>query len=864
MSSDPAVIRIKPYYYIHVLDNNSNVTRIEAGPKTFTRQEHEKVIQAVKEMTLIPPRNYVVVGNPVLLDEEGRPVLDKKTGQVQLKQGDEEIRFNDYPLNPFPLYPGETLLCRVQPLTVVPTNTALKLKVIRDFTDEKSGKAYSAGDDLLFEGPGTYIPRVEVKVDGTIQAKIIGPNEALRIQAKKKFFDERFNVERNAGDEWLVKEVGSFIPSVDEEILKTVEAVILTTSKALHIRAIRTFTDAYKTKRKAGEEWLVTLDMAETHIPDVNEFIVGEVKLMTLTNRQYCFVLDPWKEGKQQLGQKELRVGERSFFLNPGEKLEGGIKDVKILSEQEALLLKARENFYDEIEKKERNAGDLWMVYGPCEYFPPIQVAVEAQRKAIPLDDNEGIYVRDIKTGEVRAVTGQTYMLKPNEELWKKELPRNVEDLLAKENQETERDKTRVVTFRAPHNTAVQIYDYKEKQPRVVFGPELVMLGPDEHFTVLSLSGDKPKRPNVIKALSLQLGPDFMTDIVIVETGDHARLSLKLSYNWHFELNKNSPEEAAKLFQVPDFTGDACKAIASRVRGAVAGVSFDFFHKNSAKIIRAAVFGEDENKKIRNKFSFSANNLVITNIDIQSVEPVDSRTRDALQKSVQMAIEITTKAQEANARHNSTLLEQEAMSKLERQKILDDAEAEKSRKLLLELQNQTAEVEAIGTATAEAKGKAEAKEIEGKAAVRMAELTSQAKNIKNNQELEILQKNQEAEIKFMRQKIELNIQQSRDLAAIETKKFKEIVEAIGPQVIENIAKAGPEMQAKLLSGLGLQGFLITDGNSPINLFNTASGLISQTTAKATGGQNLNTKIDTSMDTNVDVNNNTTAFNPKEE
>ena len=40
---------------------------------------------------------------------------------------------------------------------------------------------------------------------------------------------------------------------------------------------------------------------------------------------------------------------------------------------------------------------------------------------------------------------------------------------------------------------------------------------------------------------------------------------------------------------------------------------------------------------------FPANNLlVVTSIDIQSVEPVDQRTRDSLQKSVQLAIEITT------------------------------------------------------------------------------------------------------------------------------------------------------------------------------------------------------------------------------
>ena len=76
----------------------------------------------------------------------------------------------------------------------------------------------------------------------------------------------------------------------------------------------------------------------------------------------------------------------------------------------------------------------------------------------------------------------------------------------------------------------------------------------------------------------------------------------------------------------------------------------NFALQNSARIIRTSVFGLDENQKVRNRFEFPANNLVITSIDIQSVEPVDQRTRDALQKSVQLAIEITTNSQEASAR----------------------------------------------------------------------------------------------------------------------------------------------------------------------------------------------------------------------
>lgn len=136
-------------------------------------------------------------------------------------------------------------------------------------------------------------------------------------------------------------------------------------------------------------------------------------------------------------------------------------------------------------------------------------------------------------------------MLTQDEELWAKNLPQNVETLLAstkdpladrsdrsKEVEVKDRDKTKVVSYRVPHNAAVQVYDYREKKARVVFGPEMVMLGPDEQFTVLSLSGDKPKRANVIKAVCLLLGPDFFTDIITIETADHARLQLQLSYNW--------------------------------------------------------------------------------------------------------------------------------------------------------------------------------------------------------------------------------------------------------------------------------------------------------------------------------------------
>ena len=44
------------------------------------------------------------------------------------------------------------------------------------------------------------------------------------------------------------------------------------------------------------------------------------------------------------------------------------------------------------------------MIRGPLEYVPPVQLEVVNKQKAIPLDENEGIYVRDIKTGKVHGM----------------------------------------------------------------------------------------------------------------------------------------------------------------------------------------------------------------------------------------------------------------------------------------------------------------------------------------------------------------------------------------------------------------------------------------------------------------------------
>lgn len=298
-----------------------------------------------------------------------------------------------------------------------------------------------------------------------------------------------------------------------------------------------------------------------------------------------------------------------------------------------------------------------------------------------------------------------------------------------------------------------------------------------------------------------------------------------MSYSWYFKADKEDPEELSKIFAVKDFIGDLCNVMASKIRSAVASVDFDSFHKTSARLIRKSVFGLDENQKIKNEFIFPKNNLIVTNVDIQSVEPIDDNTKENLQKTVTLAIEITTKRQEALARHNAEKLDQEARGELQKQIIEDQSKAETAKKGLLELQAKSEAVKNQGVAIANAKAKAEADEIRAKSALKNAELNSKARKIEYDAKLLRDIKKRNTLLEHETKLSELEIFKAKQLADIEANKFEEMIASIGKETIVSIANAGPEMQAQMLQSLGLQGFIMTDGNNPINLFNTANGLL---------------------------------------
>ena len=78
---EASVFRIPPYHFLHVLDQTTNVTRLETGPQIFVRKDNEVVLMSPERMITVPPRHYCIIQNPVVRDENQQVVTDN-LGQV--------------------------------------------------------------------------------------------------------------------------------------------------------------------------------------------------------------------------------------------------------------------------------------------------------------------------------------------------------------------------------------------------------------------------------------------------------------------------------------------------------------------------------------------------------------------------------------------------------------------------------------------------------------------------------------------------------------------------------------------------------------------------------------------------------------
>ncbi len=358
---------------------------------------------------------------------------------------------------------------------------------------------------------------------------------------------------------------------------------------------------------------------------DAHKSIYGKIKTkIMLEANQYCIILNPFKDGKILEGVREVRKGPMIFSLHPGEIIEKGIKS------------------------------------------------------AFSLAENQGIYIKNLHSGNVRMELGpKEVILNAEEELYEKIL--SDKELKALKLDEDYFEEYYAPRIELDESQIIQLID--DEKIRYEIGPKTVFLNPFEHPRVVTLSGDTPKRPDVINTAIIRLGPDFLSDILVLRTKDNAELKIHVRYKWRINIE---PENLGKVFLIEDFIGYASETIASIIRGAVAKHNFEDFHSKAADIIKEIIFSDDNLRIFGNGFE-------IFSVDIKKITPVDPEIAEKLNAAVSSNMDVFVK----KTRQQAELDGQRHL--IEGEKII-----EQQRKELIALENINYEKESIEKAKIEA------------------------------------------------------------------------------------------------------------------------------------------------------------------
>jgi len=709
-------ISLKNREYAYIEDANRGVVLVEIGPKVLTLEAHLTLVSKSR-MIELGVSTYCFVRNPVVR-VDGKAALDEY-GQARIAVGDREVRVGPAV---FPLYPGEELEGEVQHEAVLGVYDALKIQALTGFTDS-------------------------------------GAKPPAR---------------REAGDEWLVRGPGRYVPNA-----------------------------------------AVTIVSAE--------------RARVLKESEYCVVQNPIDRatGRIQEGKRRVIPGPDVFFLEPGETLEGDVRKKHVLNEMQGLKLQAIDELIEKDEhglERVRRAGDTWIIRGPQTYVPSEKVQILREIAALSLGQGEGLYVRDLKVGNVSLVQGPCqFMPEAHQELHEKRLSSDAEGILGlTPRTPAERvDRTRAIVLRIEDNAAVLINDFETNHARVEFGPSKVMLKPYEDVSVLDLSGSTPKKPKQLKVVMLRLGPDFATDLFEVATRDHARLRIKLSYKWQFDVEGDSEKDKA-IFRVNDFVGYVCENLASRIRQVAAENDFETFHKAASTLIRRVIFGVDDAGKPRKERLFAENHLRIIDIDIKDIAPVDEKTALKLREAIDTNIQIQLDASKQEAQAQALLKQIKSEEEKQLAGIGSHKKAEAERQSLIELENRNHQLSTIGHAKVEAEAQLEKAKVENDEALAKAEAEAKASRIRTEAELERERATMEVALERQKRQNDLEIERQNRLAEIEAEQFRRRVEAMGGG--ENFVKAvAAQAQAAVVGGI--EKVVFVPSGAGLNLFDAMHGLL---------------------------------------
>lgn len=389
-----------------------------------------------------------------------------------------------------------------------------------------------------------------------------------------------------------------------------------------------------------------------------------------LAEKEFCVIVT-------SDGAREIHIGPARVFPGPYDRFQTAGSDGRTYYAYEMLPQRAlwirvvaridRKALQDKLpngvkleppEKTEFVPGDELLITGVSGFFFPFNeievlspdpanfgaavVGNDHSRvfiEAVGIDQKSGIYVRDLKTGEVRLVRGkQSYLVDPRREARvQRVVPSKLWNLWVAEGEPhkaVQPGSPAVTTPWAlsvtiPHQAAVLVTSASGR--RVVEGPGVALLEYDEALVAMRLSTGKPKTTDrLLETCFLRPRDNRVTDVIPLQTGDFVVVEVKIVLHVTFE-------EAAreKWFNSDNYVKILTDRVRSLLRREARSKSLSELWPQTTRLVRDTVLGpKPEGGGKRAGLRFDEIGMVVTELEVLTQEIKDPAIA-ALMQSVQ-------------------------------------------------------------------------------------------------------------------------------------------------------------------------------------------------------------------------------------
>lgn len=407
-------------------------------------------------------------------------------------------------------------------------------------------------------------------------------------------------------------------------------------------------------------------------------------RAVVLGPKEFCILFDA--DGNPRIVKGPARVfpGPHDTFLQRGSRRR--VYDAYELAEHQALWLRiiapiTRERLArclpggTTLDREHYEPGHEFVVKGePSVFFPFIEAEVIHPEtrdphvgndhsavilNAIGIDQKSGIYVRDLRTGMVKMVRGQTsYLVDPrSEEHVQRRVPREQWNLWIghAEPHKVARDEAVTtpwaVSVTIPNLEALLITSRHGR--RVEVGPKVVLLEYEEALAPLRLSkGPSKDGHTVVQTCFLRVQGGRLADAFEVDSSDFVRFKVRLGFAGHFE------GEGERWFQVDDPVKLLADTVRARLRDACRALPATRLLTDMAAVVRATLFPEDA------LLRFEENGMVVDHVDVLSVTVADGSLAELFLAVQRESVKLQLQDQQStrrleSARHQDQVSQEE-------------------------------------------------------------------------------------------------------------------------------------------------------------------------------------------------------------